>query len=94
MFPQDANLNTGAYKTLENELADWIRKGCDVNIDIKLQNFENGRPAEIEVSYNVVDPQSGKQVHKRGALFKNEGNQSFNRTAETEMSNKIAAARR
>jgi hypothetical protein len=94
MFPQDANLNTGAYKTLENELADWIRKGCDVNIDIKLQNFENGRPAEIEVSYNVVDPQSGKQVHKRGALFKNEGNQSFNRTVETEMSNKIAAARR
>ena len=36
LFPQNAKLNTEAYKTLENELADWIEAGGEVKLNVKL----------------------------------------------------------
>jgi hypothetical protein len=94
MFPQDANLNRGAYKALENEMADWIAAGCDVNVNIQLKNYQNGRPAEIEVSFQVVDPISGNQVEKRDRAFKNETNQTYNRVEKSDMESMIVAARK
>ncbi|WP_020410826.1 DUF4781 domain-containing protein [Hahella ganghwensis] len=93
LFPQDANLNTGAYKTLENELADWIAAGCNVKINVKLNNYQNGRPTEIEVSYRVFDTNTGKQVHRDIGLFANESNQSFNRLGKAEIDNLLAISR-
>ncbi|MEJ2639040.1 MAG: DUF4781 domain-containing protein [Desulfosarcinaceae bacterium] len=93
MFPQDAHLNRGAYKTLENEMADWIHAGVDVHVKVKLDNFQNGRPTEIDISYQVVDPHSGKQVFKSKALFDNDTNQSYNRVEKTAMEAMIAEAK-
>ena len=94
MFPQDANLNRGAYKALENEMADWIAAGGEVNVNIKLENYQNGRPAEIDISYEVVDPQSGKQVHRDDLMFENEADQSYNRIDKKDMASMIAEARK
>ncbi|MBO0664586.1 DNA/RNA non-specific endonuclease [Jiella flava] len=34
--PQASNLNTCAWKTMENEWADWLRKGYRVDYDISV----------------------------------------------------------
>ena len=36
LFPQNGNFNVSAYKTLENEWADWIDSGKDVHIVVEL----------------------------------------------------------
>jgi hypothetical protein len=93
LFPQDANLNRGAYKTLENELADWIRAGGDVHVNVKLENYQNGRPTEIDISYQVVDHNSGNEVYRKDLSFQNDANQIYNRVERTEMNAKIAETR-
>ena len=79
LFPQDANLNTGAYKTLENEIAGWIDAGAEVRIDIRLGAFEGDRPGVIAVEYTVVDPESGRTVYFRDPEFANAPGQTFDR---------------
>ena len=45
LFPQNANLNTGAYKTLENEIADWLEAGAEVRMDVRLRYADGGGEA-------------------------------------------------
>jgi hypothetical protein len=77
--PQDGNYNTGAYKTLENEMADWIAAGGEVTFNVELKNFQSGRPSEISVSYTVVDPKTGIEVYNAGKDFTNDSNQTYKR---------------
>lgn len=94
IFPQDANLNRSAYKALENEMADWIAAGGDVNVTIKLHDYQNGRPSEIDISYQVVDPISGKEVRRRRQLFENGPNQTYTRIEKNDMESMIAEIRK
>lgn len=79
MFPQDANFNTSAYKTFENEVADWISVGAEVRVDMTFSNRSNGRPTNMAVRYEVVDPSTGNVVHKDVLRFGNDANQTYGR---------------
>jgi len=88
MFPQDANLNTSAYKTLENELADWISLGAEVDITISLNGGTNGRPGTIDVEYSVYKANEGgtsQRIYTNQERFTNGANQSFDRLNSQEM---------
>lgn len=90
LFPQDANFNRGAYKTMENEFADWIAAGCDVDLSVKLSKYNGDRPEKITVTYSITDPKSGKVVYENGARFDNDGKQSFKRLDRDSMDAEIA----
>ena len=80
LFPQNANFNLSAYKTLENELADWIRAGGEVRMNVNLRYGNDGtRPDRVEVSYTVHHPDTGELIFEDGARFRNESSQTFDR---------------
>ena len=78
LIPQNANLNRGAYKTLENELADWIAAGGQVEIRVRPDDYVDGRPGVFEVRYDVFDA-NGNRVHNRDVEFDNGVGQTFDR---------------
>ena len=91
MFPQNGNFNTSAYKTLENELADWIDAGCTVEINVRLDQYQNGRPEKIGVYYQVTNPETGQVVYEKQTRFANEAGQNFERVDRSAMDEILAA---
>ncbi|TWI06141.1 DNA/RNA non-specific endonuclease [Luteimonas cucumeris] len=87
LFPQDGNFNVSAYKTLENEWADWIDSGMDVRIRIDLSPAGQDRPDRVRVSYEVVDPASGDVVYDQRVTFRNEAGQKYERVPLADMAN-------
>jgi hypothetical protein len=85
MFPQDGSFNNGAYRRLENEVADWIAAGGEVTLTVELKGYQGGRPGEVAVSYEVVNPATGDSVHSDGAVFQNGPGQVFNRLSVGEI---------
>ena len=55
LIPQDAKINQGIYKNLEDELAKQVRNGKDVRIDIKLMYEGNSRRPEAIVFKYTID---------------------------------------
>jgi hypothetical protein len=92
MFPQNGQFNLSAYKTLENEIADWIEAGGEVQFNVKLHDVVNGRPAEIEVLYEVINPQTGAVVHRQNTFFENAAGQVFDRTPADQIERLMRAA--
>jgi DNA/RNA non-specific endonuclease len=85
MFPQNANLNKGAFKKVENELADWVNAGGEVRVKVTLKDAANGRPEKIVVSYEVINPKTGEVVFDNVKQFRNVANESFDRVAKKDM---------
>ena len=85
MFPQDANFNTSAYKTMENEMANWIDLGQEVRVSITTSKYDGNRPAKVEVSYEVYDPQTGEMVYDQFERFSNDSNQVYERLSLDDM---------
>ena len=85
MFPQDANFNTSAYKTMENEMANWIDLGQEVRVSITTSKYDGDRPAKVEVSYEVYDPQTGEMVYDQFERFSNDSNQVYERLSLDDM---------
>jgi hypothetical protein len=80
MFPQDAQFNNTAYRTLENELQSWASNGYSVEVDWDLSIPPGtARPDSLTVDYVVTDPKSGEIVYWRAVEFQNQAGQSFNR---------------
>jgi hypothetical protein len=77
--PQAGNLNTGAWKTMENEWADWIKKGKEVSYDIKVNPPGAVRPDSFEVIYKVIDPKTGEVKHTKKKTFRNQAGEKFDR---------------
>ena len=46
---------------------------------------DQGRPAEVEVSYQVANPETGKAVYKNYQRFSNEAGQTFQRQSGAEI---------
>jgi hypothetical protein len=84
IFPQNTQFNNSAYRTMENEWADWIRSGHELSVDVKLIG-DGVRPDRVEVFYKVVDPANGKTVFKNSADFANEAGQVFDRVRKSDM---------
>ncbi|WP_217514343.1 RHS repeat-associated core domain-containing protein, partial [Vibrio metschnikovii] len=89
LFPQNANLNRGAYKTMENEWADWIAEGCEVRVTVKLDPPGAERPENIVAQYQVFDPATGDRVFKRDHRFDNKKGEEFKRVNRADMQNYI-----
>lgn len=87
LFPQNGNFNVSAYKTLENEWADWIDSGKDVRITVDLTPKGQDRPDRVRVSYEVVDPSSGDVVYDQRVSFRNEAGQKYERVPRADMAN-------
>ena len=71
------NLNQGAYKAMENEMADWAGHGMEVRFDVRITGYTNGRPDAFVVDWRVVDPDSGILVHKNNKTFANAAGQTL-----------------
>ena len=87
LFPQNGNFNVSAYKTLENEWADWIDSGKDVHITVDLTPKNQDRPERVRVSYEVTDPADGRVVYDQRVTFRNEAGQQFDRIPRADMAN-------
>ncbi|GAB2678050.1 WXG100-like domain-containing protein [Kribbella swartbergensis] len=70
-FPQNLTFNRGAYKTFENEVADWVNAGYQVELIVFLSPNQD-RPDQVTFVYTVVDPGTGRAVYSGGRTFDNE----------------------
>ncbi len=89
IVPQAGNLNTGAWKKMENEWAGWVnqygpRRGVDVEIFVYVELNPPGaaRPTSIDVVYEVAAVHSDgtrESVHFLHNNFANQSGQQFRR---------------
>lgn len=79
IVPQAGNLNQGPWKSMENEWADWVNKGYQVDYSIRVVPPGAVRPDRFEVRYTVTNPHTGEVVHKRTPSLLNQAGQTFDR---------------
>lgn len=99
MFPQNGvplgalkNFNGSAYRTMMNELSDWVKAGAEVRLDVRLGKMDaSGRPEVVGVEYHVVDPRSGGPVFDNFHTFDNAPGQAFGRLSRREIENLMKA---
>ncbi|MGL3149280.1 DNA/RNA non-specific endonuclease [Microbacterium sp. A82] len=87
IVPQAANLNLSAWKTMENEWADWVGKGYEVNYTIDITPPGARRPDSFEVEYTVRNPSTGEVIHRDWPEFANVAGQIFDRVRPEGMPN-------
>src|SRR5690554_3502548 len=85
LFPQNANLNQSAYKKMENEWADWIDEGFEIRLKVELDPPGAARPDNIDVFYEVYDPEINRKVFDREHEFQNQTNEGFDRISKKDM---------
>lgn len=78
LFPQNANFNNSAFKTLENDYARAINKGYEVKFEHTLQNFAGDRPGSVKVKYTVFDSQQNVVTSYKNT-FNNQAGQKYTR---------------
>ncbi len=67
LVPMNGNLNQGAWKRLENQLADALRSGKKVDVQVSVQYGPTGeRPAKFIIDY-VIDGTPATQVFRNRA---------------------------
>lgn len=84
LFPQNGDFNISAYKTLENEMADWVEAGAEVRVTVDLLGGGD-RPVKVRVSYEVLSAVSRDVVYENNVLFRNQADQTFDRTPSSDM---------
>jgi DNA/RNA non-specific endonuclease len=89
LIAQNGNLNKSAYKKLENELADWVKAGGEVDLKVTLKGGVPGRPDQIFVEYKVLNPKTGKVVFDNVDKFNNVANETFARVSKSEIATKL-----
>lgn len=89
LFPQNGDFNISAYKTLENEMADWVEAGAEVRVAVDLLGGGD-RPERVRVAYEVMNPASGDVVYDNNVLFRNAADQTFDRTPSSDMKDVLA----
>lgn len=83
--PQAGNLNNGAWRTMENEWADWTKKGYEVDYNINVRPPGAVRPDAFDVRYTVRDPQTGEIKYTNNNRFRNVPGQQFERVSFRDM---------
>lgn len=84
MFPQAGQFNNSAYRTMENEWADWVKAGAEVRINVDLKDYQGVRPDTVNVSYDIYD-KGGDLIYQGGERFKNEAGQVFDRMPKADI---------
>ncbi|MGQ4615160.1 DNA/RNA non-specific endonuclease [Nocardia sp. R7R-8] len=90
MFPQDGNFNTSAYKKMENEWSDWVRKGAEVELEIGFFQADGKpvkgteRPERIDVQY-IVRNDTCRKLYGNEISFENEPRRKFDRLTAREI---------
>lgn len=79
LVPQNGNLNTGAWSRMENEWADWIKAGEQVEVQVQAAPAGVDRPDAFRVAYKVIDPSNGKVLYSYSKRFLNQAGQQFDR---------------
>ncbi|QZO01401.1 DNA/RNA non-specific endonuclease [Chenggangzhangella methanolivorans] len=87
LVPQDANLNVGAWKKMENEFADWVNNGKEVNVEVVAKRSSGDRPDTFRASYEVTDPSSGKVIYENSKRFENAPGETFDRVSSKDIKN-------
>ena len=72
------NFNGSAYKTMENEIADWVEAGGTVDFKVRFSDFDGVRPNKVYYDYIVKDPEGNVVRHARDS-FENKAGETFNR---------------
>lgn len=55
LVPQDANLNRGAYKKIENDIRNWLKQGKEVEVTVEIKyDDDTKRPSSFTVTI-IVD---------------------------------------
>ena len=85
LFPQDANLNRGAYKSMENEWEDWTKEGYEVKLTVRLDPPGSDRPDNIYAKYRVYDSNNSDMVFEREHEFNNQSGEAFERVSRKDM---------
>lgn len=85
IIPQAGNLNTGAWKKMENEWAAWVGSGYQVDYRIDVYPPGAVRPDALEVEYVVTNPSTGEEVYRNFPSFWNEAGESFDRKYSRDM---------
>lgn len=103
MFPQNSQFNQQIYTQFETEMRQWVEAGGEVRVKVEVGTrgtdgqlqWGGARPDNVEVTYEVVNPQTGESVYRNFARFKNEQDQSFNGFEEAASTNpNVARTRR
>jgi hypothetical protein len=84
MFPQAGQFNNSAYRTMENEWADWVKAGAEVRVTVDLKDFQGVRPDRVNVSYDIYD-KGGNMIYQGGERFLNEAGQVFDRVPKADI---------
>jgi hypothetical protein len=87
------NINSSAFKTLENELADWVQAGGTVKYDVSFSNFAGERAGAVGIEYKVFD-KAGNEAFRNGDIFKNEAGQIFERVSKAKIETILNGAAR
>lgn len=87
LFPQNGNFNTSAYKKVENEISDWVKHkpGNQVDVNVKLSKYTDGRPERVKVEYTPLDSAGNQLAPKRVERFKNESGQVYDRIPKNQL---------
>ena len=98
LFPQNGvpdgvlkNFNGSAFKTLENELADWVQAGGKVDYEVSFRNFDGDRAGVVVVEYRVLD-KNGVEVYQKDHRFKNEAGQAYSRVSKDFIESRLNGA--
>ena len=87
LVPQNGDLNNNAWGHMENEWADWIQSGRRVEVEIQATPAGAPRPDAFHVTYDVVDPKTGKVLYSKTKRFLNEAGQEFDRVSARDIRN-------
>ena len=70
---------------MENEWAAWADHGMEVRYTTDLLPPGSARPDALDVSYEVVDPETGRVVYGNDMVFRNQSGQEFVRVATADI---------
>ena len=78
------NFNGSAYKTMENEIADWVKAGGKVDIKVSFSDFDGARPSNVHYDYSVRNS-AGKIVYEKKDVFSNQAGEIFKRISNADI---------
>ncbi|WP_428156220.1 hypothetical protein [Brevundimonas sp.] len=76
LAPQIGGLDSTAYKTLENEMGDWVEAGAEVRVTVDLIGGGD-KPVRVRVAYEVLSAADGDVVYENNVIFRNAAGQTF-----------------